>query len=49
VVALIRDTGWFESGDRERKNQFIDGLVDGYDREAMLDFFDQWAAEQRGS
>jgi putative phosphoesterase len=49
AAALIRDTGWFESGDRERKQQFLDGLVDGYDKEAMLDFFDQWASEQRGA
>jgi putative phosphoesterase len=49
AAALIRDTGWFEAGDRERKKQFIDGLQYGYDKEAMLDFFDQWAAEQRGS
>jgi putative phosphoesterase len=49
AAALIRDTGWFGAGDRERKKQFIDGLQYGYDKEAMLDFFDQWAAEQRGS
>jgi putative phosphoesterase len=49
AAALIRETGWFESGDPERKKQFLDGLLRGHDREAMLDFFEQWAAEQRGA
>jgi predicted phosphodiesterase len=49
AAALIRDTDWFESGDRERKQQFIEGLLHGSDQEAMLDFFEQWATEQRGA
>jgi predicted phosphodiesterase len=49
AAAQIRETGWFESGDPGRKEQFIDGLLHGYDKEAMLDFFEQWATEQRGA
>jgi predicted phosphodiesterase len=49
AARILRKTRWFESGDPERKQQFVDGLVDGYDEEAMLDFFEQWAAEQRGA
>jgi predicted phosphodiesterase len=49
AARFFRETGWFESGDPGRKQQFVDGLVDGYDKKAMLDFFEQWAAEQRGA
>ena len=49
AARLFRETGWFESGDPERKRQFVEALVDGYHKEVMLDFFEQWAAEQRGA
>jgi len=48
AARLFRETGWFETGDPKRKQQFLAALVDGYDKEEMLDFFEQWAAEQRG-
>jgi predicted phosphodiesterase len=49
AARLIRETGWFESGDRERKQHLVEALVEGHPKEEVLDFFDQWAAQQRGS
>jgi putative phosphoesterase len=49
AARLIRDTGWFQSGDRERKQHLVEALVEGHPKEEVLDFFDQWAATQRGS
>jgi predicted phosphodiesterase len=46
---LIRETGWFETGDRERKQHLVEALVDGWPKEEVLDFFDRWAASQRGA
>jgi putative phosphoesterase len=49
AARLIRSTGWFESGDRERKQHLVEALVQGHPKEEVLDFFDQWAATQRGA
>jgi predicted phosphodiesterase len=49
AARLIRETGWFESGDLERKQHLVEALVEGHPKEEVLDFFDQWAAQQRGS
>jgi predicted phosphodiesterase len=49
AARLIRETGWFESGDPERKQHLVEALVDGWPKEEVLDFFDQWAANQRGA
>jgi predicted phosphodiesterase len=49
AVQLIRKTGWFESGDPERKQHLVEALVDGYPKEEVLDFFDRLAARQRGA
>jgi predicted phosphodiesterase len=49
AAALIRETGWFESGDRERKEHLVEALVEGHPKAEVLDFFDQWAAKQRGA
>jgi putative phosphoesterase len=49
AARLIRETGWFESGDPERKQHLVEALVEGHPKEEVLDFFDQWAAQQRGA
>jgi predicted phosphodiesterase len=49
AARLIREAGWFESGDRERKQHLVEALVDGWPKEEVLDFFDQLAAKQRGA
>jgi predicted phosphodiesterase len=49
AARLIRETGWFESGDRERKQHLVEALVDGWPKDEVLDFFDQWSAKQRGA
>jgi predicted phosphodiesterase len=49
AARLIRETGWFESGDRERKQHLVEALVDGHPKEEVLDFFEQLAATQRGA
>jgi predicted phosphodiesterase len=49
AARLIRETGWFESGDLDRKQHLVEALVDGWPREEVLDFFEQWATQQRGA
>jgi predicted phosphodiesterase len=49
AVHGIRQTGWFRSGDLERKNHLADALLHGYPKEEVLDFFEQLVAQQRGT
>jgi putative phosphoesterase len=49
AARLIRETGWFHSGDSERKQHLVDTLVHGHPKEEVLDFFEQLAASQGGA
>jgi predicted phosphodiesterase len=49
AVRLIKETGWFGSGDAERKQHLIETLLQGHPKEEVLDFFEQLAAGQRGA
>jgi putative phosphoesterase len=49
AARLIRETGWFTSGDAERKQHLVEALVQGHPKEEVLDFFEQWATQQRGA
>jgi predicted phosphodiesterase len=49
AARLIRESGWFTSGDPERKQHLVEALVSGHPKEEVLDFFEQWAVQQRGA
>jgi predicted phosphodiesterase len=49
AVGLIKETGWFGSGDPERKQHLVETLLRGHPKDEVLDFFEQLAANQRGA
>ena len=45
----FRSLEWFTTGDAERKQHLVDVLLHGHPKEDVLDFFEQLAANQRGT